>query len=202
MLRWNDMKNGILIAVLLLALTPAVFAQELYERPCGTGVDLCAWDKTLPLGSPDGPYGTNGAFCGLSYNTLWSVNTTTSATCTFDGTNLQNTKLYISIDNDVINCTLNGVMVPSSNITHEYCAPADPRNGSGVPNTGYNISLTPASGANTLVCHVRDRGVMSHFDACVVGQQSTPAPEFPSIAVPFIVAIGAATFVYTLRKMS
>jgi len=32
--------------------------------------------------------------------------------------------------------------------------------------------------------------------------QPPSAPEFPSIAVPFIVAAGAATFVYTLRRMS
>jgi hypothetical protein len=188
MLRWNDMKNNILFVGLLLALTPAVFASiEVYQRPCGAGVDLCTWNTALPLGS------TDTASCGLSYNTYWPVNTDTSATCTFDGTNLQNTKLYISIDNDVLNCTLNGVTVFST--THENCAPADPRN-------GYTISLTPASGSNTLVCNVRDRGTMSHFDSCVVGQKSTPAPEFPSIAVPFIVAAGAAAFVYAIRRMN
>ena len=71
-----------------------------FTRPCGTGIDLCNWDVTLPLGSPD------QSSCNLQYNTLWPVNTETMATCTFEGGLYANHTLHFSIDNDVVDCTL------------------------------------------------------------------------------------------------
>jgi hypothetical protein len=127
-----------------------------YLRPC-RDVDLCTWDKGLPLGSE------NCCGCQLGYNTYWPLNTETSATCTFDGSLYQYNDLYISINNDIINCTLNGNVVFEST-QHEGCAEVDPRN-------EFNIDLTPSAGQNTLICYIKDRGYMSHFDACVVGTE-------------------------------
>ncbi|MFH1506556.1 MAG: hypothetical protein ABIE94_06240, partial [archaeon] len=128
-----------------------------YNRPCGDldPVDLCTWDQTLPLGSED------VAQCGLDYNTYWPIDTDTSATCIFDGTSYGNYDLYISINNDIINCTLNGDIVFES-YEHEGCAEVDPRD-------GQNVTLSPTPGTNTLICHMSDRGVMTHFDSCIVG---------------------------------
>jgi len=131
--------------------------QDCYSRSCGTSLDICKWNKVLPLGSPD------CCGCGLGYNTYWSLNTQTIATCTFNDNTLLQHHLYISIDNDIINCTLNGNVV-FSNQQHEGCAPVDPRD----PMNGYTINITPVSGSNTIVCYMKDRGSMSHFDACVL----------------------------------
>ena len=132
-------------------------------RPCSEGTDICDWNKELPLGSE------NCCGCELGYSTYWPVHTTNSATCTFDGTNMENTTLYISIDNDVIVCTLNGDVI-FENIQNEGCAPADPRN-------GYTVPIAPVAGQNTIVCEVSDDvedqqpGNMAHFDACVTGAE-------------------------------
>jgi len=136
-----------------------------YIRPCRSPDDLCTWNKGMPLGSE------NCCGCQLGYNTYWPLNTDNSATCTFDGTGLQNTILYVSVNNDVIRCTLNGNLV-FENYEHEGCAPADPRSTS-----GYSIPISPQSGTNTLVCDVRDDvedpgpNNMAHFDACVIGER-------------------------------
>ena len=139
----------------------------IYQRPCVQGIDLCNWGAVLPLGSPD------VSNCDLQYNTLWEINTDATAICTFDGSQYANHILYISVDNDIINCTLNGELVMGT-AEHEGCAPQDPR-GDG----GHQIALNPASGQNTLICNVRDEGVQSFFDACVVGDGE---PYFPSCA--------------------
>ena len=130
-----------------------------YTRPCGTGTDICTWNKVLPLGSP------NCCGCNLGYNTYWPINTTNTATCAFDGNKTQEQNLYISINNDIIECKLNDVVV-FENTEHEGCAPADPRNGYTV-----DLSQNVVSGQNTLVCTMNDRGSMSHFDSCVVQKQ-------------------------------
>jgi len=134
-----------------------------YDRPCAD-VDICTWttntsypDYGLPLGSED------TAQCGLDYNTYWPLDTTTTATCVFDGDDLENAMLYISINNDVVSCTLNGQEVFGSTI-HEGCAPVDPRDG-----FSQDIYSEVSDGTNTLICEVEDRGVMTHFDACVIG---------------------------------
>ena len=68
---------------------------------------------------------------------------------------------------------------------------------------GALATLGATAGMNTLVCKVRDRGSMSHFDACVVGQERTQEmPEFPSSAVPLIILtiVPAMAFVMVGRK--
>ncbi|MFH1787878.1 MAG: hypothetical protein ABH834_00685, partial [Candidatus Altiarchaeota archaeon] len=148
----------------------------LYARPCDSPTDLCSWvtdgnpDNGLPLGSPD------NSGCGLSYNTFWALDTQATATCTFDGTGLGGADLYISIDNDVVSCTLNTVSIFS--ISHEGCAAVDPRTIGGGVGQGYQVPLTGLnSGTNTIVCTVNDRGTMSHFDACVIGTECTTAAD-------------------------
>ena len=104
---------GIITTLLIISLLNTASAQ--YCRPCLQD-DLCTWDNTLPLGSED----TSG--CNLQYNTYWPVDTTTTATCTFEGNQYQNYDLFISIDNDIMECTLNGVRIMGETI-HENCAP-------------------------------------------------------------------------------
>jgi len=181
-----------LTAMVVLLVGFASATSVLHDRPCGA-VDLCTWKTVsgaplyLPLGSAD-----NGAGCGLTYNTEWSLNTNSVATCVFDGSNLDNVMLYLSIDNDIISCTLNGKEVFGAT-NHENCAPADPRN-------GYSTSLSPVSGQNTLVCEVRDRGVMDHFDACVTGTPKVPTvPEFGLIA-GLTTVLGALGVFFVVRR--
>jgi hypothetical protein len=178
--------------ILMLAMVLAVgFASAVtpiyYDRPCGTNIDICTWDKILPLGSPD-TYS-----CGLSYNTFWDLNTQTSATCTFNGNGLENTQLHVSIDNDVIKCTLNGNTI-FENYQHEGCAPADPRDVN-----GYSLSITPQPGQNSLICTVSDRGSMSHFDACVTADENE-VPEFSSITAGIALAASGIGFLILRRK--
>jgi hypothetical protein len=135
-----------------------------YNRPCGEGIDICKWDKVLPLGSP------NCCGCNLGYNTYWPLGTDNSATCTFNGDPAKSQRLYISINNDILECKLNGNVI-FSNQQHEGCAEADPRNGYVV-----DISQYVVSGQNMLVCTMRDRGGtypynMDHFDACVIEKE-------------------------------
>jgi hypothetical protein len=100
--------------------------------------------------------------------------------------------LYLSIDNDIVSCKLNNVEVFGAT-SHEDCAPLDPMN-------GYSQSLTVAPGQNTLVCTVADRGVMSHFDACVLGTPTTPTvPEFGMIA-GITTVLGALGTFFVLRR--
>jgi len=166
----NLLLTSFILGAMLLVMIGGVSAEEcngcgeLYKRPCAN-VDICEWttdtqymDCGLPLGSED------TASCGLSYNTFWAVDTTATATCTFDGDDLEETILYVSINNDIVSCTLNGHEVLSSTI-HEGCAPEDPRDGFSA-----NIQSYVEGGENTLVCTVEDRGVMTHFDACVIDE--------------------------------
>jgi len=128
------------------------------ERVCGEKLDICTWSEPLPFGSPN--------CCGcddLCYNTYWELDTTKIATCKFDGDLLSQAMLYVSINNDIVSCTLNGNTVLENEI-HEGCAPADPQNGFSA-----NLEDYIEDGENTLVCEVEDRGSMTHFDACVVG---------------------------------
>jgi len=128
---------------------------------------------------------------GIFYNTYWAVNSETTVSCTFDGSGFADHDLFVSIDNDIMECTLNGDVVMSYTV-HENCAPADPRNG-----FTQDIQSKVVPGTNTLVCRVKDRGVMSHFDACVVGSEPiTPAPEFGSIAVAIAALLTAPAFAY------
>ncbi|MFH1249055.1 MAG: hypothetical protein V1660_02795 [archaeon] len=188
----NKQIMAVLVSVIALSLVGFVSAIDLGTQctpvkyvPACDGTDICQWSVTLPLGSLD------NSGCGLTYETYWPINTDTSATCTFDGTNLEGSQLHISIDNDIISCTLNGDSI-ISNYLHEGCAPADPRN-------GYTLDITPVSGTNTIVCTVKDRGVMSHFDACVTGTVNNDVPEFSSIAAG-IALIGSALGFAALRR--
>ncbi|MCK4552624.1 hypothetical protein KAT80_00275 [Candidatus Pacearchaeota archaeon] len=157
----------LMLGVMMMTVMGVVSANGYYERPCAD-VDICTWttsecpDNGLPLGSED------NSNCGLSYNTYWPIDTTATATCVFDGDDLANAMLYISINNDIVSCTLNGQQVFGSTI-HENCAPVDPRNG-----FSQDIYSEVLDGTNTLICEVRDRGVMTHFDACVIGEYEEP----------------------------
>ncbi|MFH1249060.1 MAG: hypothetical protein V1660_02820 [archaeon] len=190
--RYLCITASFLFAILLIGFVSAgeEVVSPSYERPCGTGTDLCTWNKVLPLGSQNIQYCIDQGF-DLKYNTFWALNTDTSAQCTFDGTNLEETQLHISIDNDVIKCTLNGNTV-FENVVHEGCAPVDPRN-------GYNLDITPTSGQNTILCEVRDRGDLSHFDACVTGTVNNDVPEFSSIAA-LTALIGSTIGFIALRR--
>ncbi len=192
-----DKIKYIWMAFTLIALMGAASAQVLedrYQRPCGDVdlVDLCQWDNVMPLGSE------NCCGCGLDYNTFWPLGSDAApsdatVTCTFDGSAYNVHDLFISIDNDVISCTLNGNEVLGYT-PHEGCAPEDPRD-------GYDISLSPTTGMNTLVCQVRDRGSMSHFDACVVG--SEPAenlPEYPTPVLPAVLMITIPALAFVVVK--
>ena len=75
--------------------------------------------------------------------------------------------LYFAVDNDVVECTLNGEIV-LANFSHENCALQDPRDEEN------NVLLNAIDGENTLVCTIKDRGSMSFFDACVVGSGDIP----------------------------
>jgi len=134
-------------------------------RPCGAGVDLCAWDKPLPLGNDY--YDIWG--CNYQYKTFWPVVTDNEVSCTFDGSVYRGHSLSLSVDNDVIECKLNGQTVVS-NYAGEGCAKKDPRN-------GVVTSIPAVNGVNTLVCKIRDRALSeginlpnaNFFDACVTG---------------------------------
>jgi hypothetical protein len=173
--------------MVLLSIICSVNAQtEIATRACAE-VDLCTWDNPLPLGSE------NCCGCGLTYMTYWPLNTDTSATCTFDGSGYADHDLYISIDNDIIDCTLNGNTIVNA-VGHEGCAPADPR-------SGYGFDINPTAGTNTLTCHVRDRGSMSHFNACVVGSEPvTSVPEFASMGVAAAILLTSSGFAYMMTR--
>ena len=162
---------SVLSSVIIVAGTPEI--KPYYERPCGDidDVDICDWtlessqypDLGLPLGS------TDISQCGIDYNTWWDVGSNpdpsfATATCIFDSSQLEDAMLYISINNDIVECTLNEVEVFGSEI-HEGCAPEDPRDGFSADIYGEVLE-----GSNTLICELKDRGAMSHFDACVVGE--------------------------------
>ena len=195
----NNMKKLLSLFVLATMLLTVGFASAQpvptvhYDRPCA-GVDLCTW-KTVNGASLDLPLGSQDtASCNLDYNTYWAVNTNTVATCEFNGDNLADVMLYLSIDNDIVSCTLNGNEVLGFT-AHENCAPADPRN-------GFTKSLTVINpGKNTLVCTVADRGVMSHFDACVTGTKTIPSvPEFGAFVGALTVLGALGTFFVVRRK--
>ena len=127
----------------------------LYERPCGEGLDLCAWSETLPLGSED------KSSCNLRYNTVWPSPSDRTVTCIFDGTENSNHTFYFTVDNDVVSCRLNGNEI-IGNVVHEGCAAQDPRSAN-----AYKVNAS--EGMNNLTCVIRDRHVQSFFDACVIG---------------------------------
>jgi hypothetical protein len=171
------------LASMLVLVTGFVSATE----KCG-GADLCTWSTPLPLGSED-------TGCGLTYATEWPVNTNAVATCVFDGADLASALLYVSIDNDVVSCTLNGNEVMGYT-AHENCAPADPMSGLSADLFAYVVE-----GENTLVCEVHDYGVMTHFDACVVGTPNVPVvPEFGLIAGLTTVLGALGAFLVMRRK--
>ena len=141
------------------------------------GLDLCTWttntgyeDKGLPLSS--------GSYSGCSNLnpskfTQWDLNTEAEVTCNFSGENLDLGKvmLFLSIDNDVLWCTLNGVPVAGTITDSEGCAILDPMTPE-AGRTGYaSAPLTAVSGKNTLVCRVSDHGNMAYFDACVLAEE-------------------------------
>ena len=155
---------GVMILVSIVGIVSADINGD-YERSC-VDTDLCTWtldansnDNGLPLGSG---YYSGCPELGDNSNTFWELGTSATATCTFDGTGLGDTELQIAIDNDVISCTLNEEVILEDYI-HNNCAPVNPADGK-------VVSIIPKSGMNTLVCEILDRGVMSHFDACVIGE--------------------------------
>ncbi|MFH1404348.1 MAG: hypothetical protein ABIH11_08785 [Candidatus Altiarchaeota archaeon] len=135
--------------------------------PC-VEADLCEWDTELPLGNEY--YDMWG--CNYQYSTFWPLATDSTVTCTFDGDEYHNYMLYLSVDNDIIGCTLNGNQIPGTvEQANEGCALPDPRDELGV-------AISPLRDSeNTLVCQVRDRRLANgdlipnanFFDGCVVG---------------------------------
>jgi cysteine-rich repeat protein len=121
----------------------------------------------LPLGSED------TSSCGLSYSTYWPVNTERTVTCNFDSGDYLDYLFYASVDNDIINCTLNGELL-FEDYEHENCAEEDPRDNGDSP---FPVGVVPEMGSNTLKCVVNDRGSMSHFDACLVGETECEESE-------------------------
>lgn len=190
------MKRGLstLIVVSMFLLAVSFVSAEYYVRPCES-VDLCTWTTVegnsllLPLGSDD-------LECGLGYNTEWpaALNDTTptfaSAKCVFDGNLVGDVMLALSVDNDILSCTLNGEEIIG--LTEDGgCAPLDPRNG-----LTMNIASEVKTGENVLICNLKDRGSMTHFDACVTGvkgEEPVIIPEFGLFAglTAIIGALGA-----------
>jgi cysteine-rich repeat protein len=184
MLKREDLKGGkrnmkklfgvFILASVLLTLG-FVSAQVAAPEKCN-GLDLCAWttstghtDVGLPLSSG---YYSPCSNLNPSVYTQWDLNTDATVTCTFGGEELDlgTVMLYISIDNDVLDCTLNGNSLGTIQDS-EGCAILDPMVPEG-GRTGYLSTALPAStGTNTLICHVRDRGYMAYFDACVVASE-------------------------------
>jgi hypothetical protein len=188
------MKKILALMILLTTIIATANAGTLYPRQCGSGtndfsdVDLCDWNPVLPLGSPD------CCSCNLNYNTYWPVNTNATATCTFEGSGYEDYTLYMSIDNDVIWCKLNGETIFNKYV-HENCAPADPRD----PVNGQSVEINPTAGTNTLTCYVSDRGSMSHFDACVVGEE--PVTHVPEAALAVgLIALLTPGVIYLVRR--
>ena len=180
------------------------FASAVYDRPCDAPVDLCEW-KTVtgsPLILPLANQNSCGPYVGAYwYNTYWAVNTDTTAICEFTGDSLAETKLYISVDNDIKKCTLTNSKYPEgieliTNYRHVDCAPVDPKNG-----LLTDLSEYVADGKNTLVCDVHDYGGMTYFDACVVstGTPSNVVPEFGAI-VAVLTVMGALGVFFVVRK--
>jgi hypothetical protein len=183
--------NYLLVLVLALGMLLNVNAGIVQERSCGVNTDLCTWSEALPLGSPD-----NAGCTGLFYNTYWALNSDKTVSCSFDGSRYMDHDLFVSIDNDIMECTLNGNIVMQPTV-HEGCAPVDPRNGFTA-----DLQSNVVSGTNTLVCKVKDRGVISHFDACVVGSRPiTTAPEFGSIGVAIAAMLTAPGFAYLFVRL-
>lgn len=152
---------SILSLVLIVSLASVVIAGGYYERPCGE-VDICDWDLEsrdyydfgLPLGSPNIPYCADQGI-NLHYNTFWEVGSDefpslATAICEFEGSQLEEAMLYVSINNDIVSCTLNGDAVFGSE-SHEGCAPEDPRDG-----YSQDIYNSVIEGENTLVCELKD----------------------------------------------
>ncbi len=164
------------------------------------GADICTWttdknpDNGLPLGSDNG-----GSQCGLYPVTNWPIETNAIATCVFNGTNLEDATLYISIDNDVLSCTLNGFKIVEA-VHHENCAPANTLNG-----YKYNIGTSlVVDGENVLTCYIRDTGGVSYFDACLIGeynenQEMPVVPEFGTI-IALLTAISALGIFFVVRR--
>lgn len=185
----------VILSVMLLSVVSATVVE--YQRPCGDvdKVDICTW--TTVSGSPLAlPLGNTHYYSGcpdLDKKTYWPLDTNTTAVCKFDGDELDNAMLYVSIDNDIISCTLNGVQVIGAT-AHENCAPEDPRDGFNA-----DLSSNVIAGTNELVCTVKDRGVMSHFDACVVEYETPQVPEFGVIA-GMVTVLGAFAVFFMVRR--
>jgi len=187
--------------VLLIFGASAVSAGEV--NPFCNGMDVCSWssnlpnDNGLPLGSPDAGdcQGT------LPYNTYWPIGSNeapsdATVTCTFSSNSAEIATFYYAIDNDIVSCTLNGQPISGFPFAHEGCADADP------VNSGDKVSINTASGTNTLVCVVRDRGVMDYFNACVVPKNPEPLPEFGSVLIPLAIlaVVPAVAYIAVSRK--
>jgi hypothetical protein len=195
----NRVLMGVFVSLILLSVVSATPTVAPYVRPCA-GADICTWttsgnpDYGLPLGGGE----ENAPQCGLNHNTFWLVGSNAvpsdaTATCKFNNVDdLNSAMLYLSIDNDIIECTLNGVKVVDYT-SHENCAPVNPMVG------GYSTSLNIKEGENTLVCEVRDRGVMSHFDACVVPTTTPVVPEFGAV-VGVLTVLGAVGVFFVIRR--
>jgi hypothetical protein len=193
MLRWNNMKNGILIAVLLLVLTPTVFA-------CVCPDYLVSFNNvtTIP---------TNG-----KYN--WSYIVCRNYAPGYTGGNPIN---YIMIQTCI--CTNKSI--------NDCISSFGSNAGTGVQLSYTNDSTTGITGlkfynlpsfsgcknfwfvTNDNYNQINTTGgikVSDYYLTCnytVKGPQHIPipAPEFPSIAVPLIISLGAASFIAT-RKTS
>jgi hypothetical protein len=203
-------------AILILAALMGMASAQITDGenpPFCSGMDICSWstdlpDSTygLPLGSPEDNAGTYCAANDLEYNTYWPKGTDANpsyatVTCTFSANSAQMMKLYYSIDNDMVSCTLNGDPIAvtadgNMSFTHEGCADSDPVGG------GHYAPVSASTGTNTVVCQVRDRGYMSYFNGCVVPDNPEPLPEFSSTLVPLAILtiVPAMAYLIVVRK--
>ncbi len=130
-------------------------SNDTVESSCSE-VDICKWDKNLPLGSEN----LQGTCSELERAGLWSHETSSEATCMFTSEIEKEYLFYASVDNDIEYCLLNGEEVVPK-LIHEGCASQDPRD-------EFTYLITAPAGENELKCVFTDRGTVAFFDACVV----------------------------------
>jgi len=192
-------KNTVKYTAILVLAIMAAGAANAQTSPYCNGMDKCKWSSDLN-GFVGLPMRSNEDICSLPQTSVWPIGSEASPslatmTCDFDSA-AGAVDFYYIIDNDVVSCTLNGVPVSGFPYTHENCAKADPMT------EGIHVTLNAQSGSNQLVCVVRDRGVMSYFNACVIPSETQPLPEFGSTAAVLAVLTIApvAAFVLVRRK--
>ncbi len=182
------MKNGILIAVLLLALTPMVFA-------CVCTDYSVSFNNVTKVPINGGKYNWSYTVCRTDGN---AINYIMIQTCICTNKTL-NDCIYSFGSNSGRGVQLNYTTDPTTGITglKFYNLPSF----SGckkfwfVTNEDYNQINTTAG------IKVLDYNLKCNYTVKGPQHIPIPAPEFPSIAVPLIISLGAASFI-AMRKTS